>query len=39
MYVRWSPGVLTQNDTWEMEISGEIDSASTPIKMASVERI
>ena len=39
MYVRFSPGVLTQNDTWEMEISGEIDSASTPIKMATVERI
>ena len=39
MFVRWSPGVLTAGDTWEMEISGEIDSASTPIKMATVERI
>ena len=39
MYVRFSPGVLTQNDTWEMEMSGELDSASTPIKMATVERI
>ena len=39
MYVRWSPGVLTAGDTWEMEISGELDSATTPIKMAMVERI
>ena len=39
MYVRWSPGVLTQNDTWEMEVSGVVDSSTTPIKMSSVERI
>ena len=39
MYVRWSPGVLTTNDTWEMEVSGVVDSSTTPIKMSSVERI
>ena len=39
MYVRWSAGVLTQLDTWEMEISGEVDSSTTPIKMAQVNRI
>ena len=39
MWVRWSPGVLTASDTWEMEISGEIDSTATPIKMAQVNRI
>tara|TARA_R100001594_G_scaffold148845_1_gene205061 strand:+ start:2895 stop:3884 length:990 start_codon:yes stop_codon:yes gene_type:complete len=39
MFVRWSPGVLTAGDTWEMEISGEIDSSTTPIKMSMVERI
>ena len=39
MYVRWSAGVLTAGDTWEMEISGELDSSTTPIKMAMVERI
>jgi len=39
MYVRWSPGVLTTNDQWELEISGEVDSTTTPIKMAQVNRI
>ena len=39
MYVRWSPGVLTTNDTWEMEVSGVVDSSTTPIKMSSVQRI
>ena len=39
MYVRWSPGVLTTNDQWELEISGEVDSSTTPIKMAQVNRI
>ena len=39
MYVRWSPGVLTTNDQWELEISGELDSTATPIKMAQVNRI
>ena len=39
MYVRWSPGVLTTNDTWELEVSGVVDSSTTPIKMSSVERI
>jgi len=39
MFCRWSPGVLTASDTWEMEISGELDSTATPIKMAQVNRI
>ena len=39
MYVRWSPGVLTTNEQWELEISGEVDSSTTPIKMAQVNRI
>jgi hypothetical protein len=39
MWVRWSPGVLTDGDTWEMEISGEVDSSTTPIKMSEVQRI
>jgi hypothetical protein len=39
MWVRWSPGVLTASDTWELEISGEVDSTATPIKMAQVNRI
>ena len=39
MYVRWSPGVLTTNDQWELEISGEVDPTTTPIKMAQVNRI
>jgi len=39
MYVRWSPGVLTASDTWEMEISGEVDSTTTPIKMALMNRL
>jgi hypothetical protein len=39
MYVRFSPGVLTASDTFEMEISGELDSTATPIKMAQVNRI
>jgi hypothetical protein len=39
MYVRWSPGQLTQGDHWEMEVSGVVDSSTTPIKMSTVERI
>ena len=39
MYVRWSPGVLTASDTWELEISGELDATASPIKMAQINRI
>ena len=39
MFCRWSPGVLTTNDQWELEISGEVDPTTTPIKMAVVNRI
>ena len=37
--VRWSPGVLTASDTWELEISGELDATASPIKMAQINRI
>jgi hypothetical protein len=36
MYVRWSSGLLEQNSTWEMEVSGEIGDADTPVKMANL---
>jgi hypothetical protein len=36
MYVRWSAGLLEQNSTWEMEVSGEIGDADTPVKMANL---
>ena len=36
MYVRWSAGSLEQNSTWEMEVSGEIGDADTPVKMANL---
>ena len=39
MYVRFSAGVLTLNDTWEMEISGEIGQSDTPIKISHLERV
>lgn len=39
MYVRFSPGVLTASDTWEMEISGEVDATASPIKMALINRV
>ena len=39
MFCRWSPGVLTASDTWELEISGELDATASPIKMAQINRI
>ena len=39
MYVRFSAGVLTLNDTWEMEISGEVGQNDTPIKISYLERV
>ena len=36
MYVRWSAGLLEQNSTWEMEVSGEIGDADTSVKMANL---
>ena len=32
MYVRFSPGVYTTSDEWELEVSGELDQRYTPVK-------
>jgi len=39
MQVRFSPGVYTINDEWELEISGVLDSRTMAIKYATAERI
>ena len=39
MQVRFSPGVYTINDQWELEVSGIIDSRTMAIKYATAERI
>tara|TARA_R100001443_G_scaffold25271_2_gene38051 strand:+ start:6345 stop:7241 length:897 start_codon:yes stop_codon:yes gene_type:complete len=39
MQVRFSPGVYTINDEWELEISGELDSRTLAVKHATAERI
>lgn len=39
MQVRFSPGVYTLNDEWELEISGELDSRTLAVKHANAERI
>ena len=39
MQVRFSPGVYTINDEWELEISGVVDSRTMAIKYATAERI
>ena len=39
MQVRFSPGVYTLNDEWEMEVSGELDSRTLAVKHATAERI
>jgi len=40
MAVRFSPGVYNStSDEWELEVSGVVDASTTPIKMATVERI
>ena len=39
MQVRFSPGLYTSNDEWELEISGIIDSRTMAVKFAEVERI
>ncbi len=39
MWVMWSAGVLTDGDTYECEVSGLIDTATTKVKVALVERI
>ena len=39
MQVRFSPGLYTSNDEWELEISGIIDSRTMAVKFAEAERI
>ena len=39
MQVRFSPGVYTINDEWELEISGIVDSRTMAVKFAEAERI
>ena len=39
MQVRFSRGVYTINDEWELEISGIVDSRSMAVKYAEAERI
>ena len=39
MSVRYSPGIYTLNDEWELEVSGIVDSRTMAIKYATAERI
>jgi len=39
MQVRFSPGVYTINDEWELEISGIVDTRTMAVKYAEAERI
>ena len=39
MQVRFSPGIFTINDEWELEISGVLDSRTMAIKYATAERV
>ncbi len=39
MQVRFSPGVYTASDEWELEISGILDSRTMSMKYATAERI
>ena len=32
MWIRFSPGVYTTSDEWELEVSGILDQSFTPIK-------
>jgi len=38
MYVRFTPGVYTTNDEWELEVSGELDQSFTSIKTVRATR-
>ena len=38
MWVRFSPGVYTTNDEYELEVSGVVDQAFTPIKTVRTSR-
>ena len=39
MYVRFSPGVYTINDEWELEISGIVDTSTMAVKSSVANRI
>mgnify|MGYP005822578093 FL=1 len=39
MQVRFSPGLFTISDEWELEISGIVDSRTMAVKFAEAERI
>ena len=39
MWVRFSAGVYTTNDEWELEVSGVLDQSFTPIKSIRATRI
>jgi len=38
MYVRFSPGLYTTSDEWELEVSGELDQRLTAIKSVRTSR-
>ena len=38
MWVRFSPGVYTTNDEYELEVSGVVDQAFTPVKTVRTSR-
>lgn len=38
MWVRFAPGLYTTNDEWQLEVSGILDQAFTPIKTISASR-
>ena len=38
LQARWSYGVTTTNDTWEVECSGSIPEAGSPVKSIQLER-
>ena len=38
MYVRFAPGLYTTNDEWQLEVSGVLDQAFTPIKTITTSR-
>ena len=38
MWIRFSAGVYTTNDEWELEVSGKLDQTITPIKSMKITR-
>ena len=38
MYIRFTPGLYTTNDEWELEVSGELDQSFTPVKTVRTSR-